>query len=87
MTSFVLGWQPLGSEERWVYCRTGISRVFMWLLLRSPLFTLLAAHDAFLKWWLGVSYYPLSGISNTELGDSQWESVAQWGAELGSQVL
>lgn len=64
-----------------------LSWVFMWLLLQCPLFTLLPAHDAFLKWWLGDSYYALSAISNTELGDSHWESVAQRGAELGSQVL
>ena len=64
-----------------------LSWVFMWLLLRYRLFTLLPAHDAFLKWRLGDSYYPLSGISNTKLGDSQWESVAQWRADLGSQVF
>jgi len=80
------GLAALGNE-RCVYCRTRICRLFMWLLWQCPLFAFLPARAPFLKWWLGDSYYLLNGISNRELGDSQWESVAQRGAELGSQVL
>lgn len=84
---FCAGLAVPGEGEMCLLQDWNFSWVFMWLLLWCPLFTLLPVHDAFLNCWLGDSYYPLSGISNTELDDSQWESVAQQGAELGSQVL
>ena len=68
MTGFAWAGSPWGMVcllQDW-----DLSRVFMWLLLRCPLTTLLPAHDAFLKWCLGDSYYPPSGVSNTERGDS-----------------